>query len=99
MTVLKLTEERRRGAGAIYGVAGWNRPGRRGQSLWQHRYAIAAGTVIQLYGTGFGAYGQPGADGLMPHGEDRDCTGDAAAQVLYAGQARGNRSDCSRSTS
>lgn len=50
-----------------------------------------AGTVIELYGTGFGAYGLPGSDGLMRMAQTVTATiGGAAAQVLYAGQAPGN---------
>ena len=49
-----------------------------------------AGTVIQLYGTGFGAYNQPGPDGLMHLAQTVTATvGGVAAQVLYAGQAPG----------
>ena len=49
-----------------------------------------AGTVIQLFGTGFGAYGPMGSDGLTRLSQTVTATvGGVAAQVMYAGQAPG----------
>jgi hypothetical protein len=84
----------------LRGIAGWNRPGRRGQSGWQHRYAIAAGAVIQTTARASARMASPGADELMRMAQTVTATvGGAAAQVLYARQAPGNRSDYSKSTS
>ncbi len=49
-----------------------------------------AGTVVQLFGTGFGAYGPAGSDGLTWISKPVTATvGGAAAQVMFAGQAPG----------
>jgi uncharacterized protein (TIGR03437 family) len=49
-----------------------------------------AGTVIQLYGTGFGVFAAPDADGLTRLAAPVTATvGGVAATVLYAGQAPG----------
>jgi trimeric autotransporter adhesin len=49
-----------------------------------------AGTDIQLFGTGFGAYGPVGPDGLTRLSNPVTATvGGIAAQVMYAGQAPG----------
>jgi hypothetical protein len=53
--------------------------------------ASAAGSVIQLYGTGFGAYAAPGSDGLTWLAQTVTASvGGTPARVLYAGQAPGN---------
>jgi uncharacterized protein (TIGR03437 family) len=49
-----------------------------------------AGTYVQVYGTGFGPYNAPGADGLLRLAGTVTATlGGVPATVLYAGQAPG----------
>jgi uncharacterized protein (TIGR03437 family) len=52
--------------------------------------AVPPGTVVQLYGTGFGLYAPMGANGLTNLAQTVTATvGGLPAQVLFAGQAPG----------
>ena len=52
--------------------------------------AVAPGTVVELYGTGFGLYAPVSADGLTRMAQTVTALiGGVPAQVLFAGQAPG----------